>query len=74
MTFAMFIGLLTFKPGDRVMMRSGTRAQGGEAAPMLHGIVETWGPGLDKLLVIWDNWPLVTELPNPNVQREGPLS
>lgn len=55
-----------FAPGDRVTMRSEFTSTVGAEPPILQGTVETWPSGL---VVVWDSWPCVTALPNPNVSR-----
>ena len=64
-------GARAFAVGDRVRMRTGLTSTVGEPAKLLRGVVEAWdegGPG--GLLVVWDDWPCVTSLPNPNVELD----
>lgn len=63
-----------FKEGDRVRMQSACAQLYGETSKtlnpsrLLRGVVELWADG--ALIVRWDDWPLVTALPNPNVELE----
>lgn len=60
-----------FQHGDRVRMISGCVDQTGNLLRrrMLRGIVvESWGR--DGLVVVWDDWPCMTALPNPNVEHD----
>jgi hypothetical protein len=66
---------MTFKEGDRVRMQSAcARLSYGETletlnpSRLLKGTVEQWADG--ALVVRWDDWPLITTLPNPNVESE----
>lgn len=68
-----------FKEGDRVRMWSacaklsyGTTLSTLNPSRLLRGTVESWS---NLLVVRWDDWPLVTQLPNPNVERDdAPMS
>ncbi len=55
-----------FKPGDRVAMTSATMPTKGGKKQELVGTVQA--DRVLGLVVRWDDWPLVTRLPNPNVR------
>lgn len=61
-----------FREGERVRMWSGCFKTGTKferASRLLRGVVEEWPDG--RHVVRWDDWPLVTELPNPNVESDA---
>lgn len=58
-----------FAIGDRVRMRSAlVDTTTGKPGRLLHGTIEAWGGGM---IVRWDDWPCMTALPNPNVERDA---
>jgi hypothetical protein len=55
-----------FRTGQRVKMRSALVRVGGAPIGVVHGMVTVWHAGCGHL-VMWDEIPTATALPNPNV-------